>query len=185
MTQTISEFALHTLETAPEGAAPALQQVHSAYGFVPNILGVMADAPSLLKGYLTLSKIFSESSLTPQEQQVVLLTASRFNGCGYCMAAHTTSALRAGLSRDGIDAILRHESLEDARLEILRAFTANVLETRGFPSEAHLSHFLQAGYLRSQALEVILGIGLKTLSNYTNHLAQPPTDAAFREAWEG
>ncbi len=29
-------------------------------------------------------------------------------------------------------------------------------------------------------LEVVLGIGMKTLSNYTNHLAETPLDAQFQ-----
>ena len=33
-------------------------------------------------------------------------------------------------------------------------------------------------------LEVILGVGFKTLSNYTNHVANTPLDAPFKRfAW--
>jgi alkylhydroperoxidase family enzyme len=49
-----------------------------------------------------------------------------------------------------------------------------------------VNDFLNAGFTPQQALEVVLGIGLKTLSNYTNHLADTPLDEAFAgRAWQG
>lgn len=37
---------------------------------------------------------------------------------------------------------------------------------------------------RRQVLEVVLGIGIKTLSNYTNHIAGTPLDeACAKAAW--
>lgn len=44
--------------------------------------------------------------------------------------------------------------------------------------------FLDAGYTTAQALEAILGVGLKTLSNYASHIAGTSLDAAFKpHAW--
>ena len=44
---------------------------------------------------------------------------------------------------------------------------------------------LGAGYTRAQILEVIVGIAFKTLSNFTNHLADTPIDKQFASfAWE-
>jgi alkylhydroperoxidase family enzyme len=54
-----------------------------------------------------------------------------------------------------------------------------VVTSRGRPTEADTAAFLQAGYGKQQVLEVVLGIGMKTLSNYTNHIADTPLDQAF------
>ena len=49
---------------------------------------------------------------------------------------------------------------------------------------ADTSAFREAGYSEQHVLDVILGIGLKTLSNYTNHIAGTPVDEAFaHERW--
>jgi hypothetical protein len=37
-----------------------------------------------------------------------------------------------------------------------------------------------AGYTRRQVLDVVLGVGMKTLSNYTNHIAHTPLDPAWQ-----
>jgi len=47
-----------------------------------------------------------------------------------------------------------------------------------------IAAFQEAGYDAQQVLEVVLGVGMKTLSNYTNHIAGTELDAAFQHrAW--
>jgi alkylhydroperoxidase family enzyme len=74
-------YTVHTPETAPAAARETLAGAKKAYGFVPNLLGVMAEAPALVKAYTTLSRVFDETSFSPAERQVVLLTVSYENGC--------------------------------------------------------------------------------------------------------
>jgi AhpD family alkylhydroperoxidase len=178
----MTEFTVHTVESAPEGAKETLAQVRTSYGFLPNLAGVMAEAPALLKGYVSVFSLFSTSSLSPTQQQIVLLATSRANGCDYCMAAHSLSARRGGLSQEMVEAILNEEPLSDSGLEALRRLTQSIVESRGFPKQLVIEEFLEAGYTRANILEVILGVGLKTLSNYTNHIAEPPLDEVFRTA---
>jgi uncharacterized peroxidase-related enzyme len=175
----MSSFKVHTINSAPEGSAETLGRAEATYGFLPNVLGVMAESPSLLKGYATLSKLFAESSLTAKEQQIVLLTVSRFNGCEYCTAAHSMTARMTGLGEESVRAFRCEIPLLDDRLEALRRFTTMVLKSGGSPGEGHLQQFFDAGFTNANVLDVILGIGFKTLSNTTNHIAHPPIDAAF------
>jgi alkylhydroperoxidase family enzyme len=68
---------------------------------------------------------------------------------------------------------------------VLASFTRTMLVTRGLPSQADVAEFLAAGYFESHILEVILAIAVKTISNYSNHLAHPTLDAAFSSrAWK-
>lgn len=170
--------------SAPGKAGEALAQARKSIGFVPNLLGTMAHAPSLLRAYLAVSSLFDETSLTPAERQVVLLAASAVNGCGYCMAAHSTIAAMQKVPPQVVSALRDREPIPDAKLEALRRFVEETVETRGWPSASARQAFFAAGYTEAQALEVVLGIGLKTLSNYTNHLAETPLDEVFAKmAW--
>jgi alkylhydroperoxidase family enzyme len=72
--------------------------------------------------------------------------------------------------------------LADARLQSLRALTVGIVERRGWPAEPTVAAFFAAGYAHEQFLEVILGVGMKTLSNYTNHIAHTPLDKQFAAA---
>ena len=84
----MTEFALHTQETAPEASKPLVANAQAAFGFLPNLLAGMAEAPALLEGYMTLANIFNKSDLSETERQVILMTNNRLNGCTYCMADH-------------------------------------------------------------------------------------------------
>jgi AhpD family alkylhydroperoxidase len=70
----------------------------------------------------------------------VLITASVVNGCAYCVAAHSTMALRADLDPDTVAALRAGKPVDE---------------------------------------DVILGVGVKTLSTYTNHIAHTPLDPAW------
>lgn len=175
-------YTTHTEETAPDAARPFLAGAKKKFGFVPNLLGTMASAPALLKGYLTMAEIFDGTSLTPTERQIVLLSTSRSNGCAYCMAAHTVIAGMQQVPNDVVTAVRDNTPIGDAKLDALRVFAMDVVERRGHPSEETLNRFLSAGYTQAQILEVVLGIGFKTLSNYTNHIAHTPLDPAFASA---
>lgn len=173
------KFDVLSKDNAPEGARAELGRAQAQYGFLPNLLGVMAEAPALLLGYRYLMDIFEKTSLSPAERQIVLLATSRSNACDYCMAAHSTIADMMKVPTEVTDAIRAGRPIGDAKLEALRRFTAAVVETRGLPGEAETKAFVGAGYTKAQVLEVILGVGMKTLSNYTNHVADTPLDPGF------
>ena len=69
--------------------------------------------------------------------------------------------------------------MKDARLEALRSFTQSIVENKGWVDEAHIDSFLNAGFTKAQVFEVVLGIGLKTITNYSNHLAGAEPNEAF------
>lgn len=180
----MSNFNVHTKESAAVKAAELLGNTEKAMGFIPNLLGIFAESPATLKAYLTLGQIFDESSFSSTERQVVILAASRFNECHYCIAAHSVIADLQKVPADVVEAMRNDQPISDDKLEALRTFTTAVVEKRGWVSEDDTSAFVAAGYTNAQILEVILGITFKTLSNYTNHITDTPLDDAFaRQAW--
>ncbi|MCP5536638.1 MAG: carboxymuconolactone decarboxylase family protein [Akkermansiaceae bacterium] len=175
---------IFTAETAPEKSRPLLEGVKNKMGMVPNILGGMAVAPATLQAYIGLSGAFAQTSLSPAEQQVVALSISHVNGCDYCMAAHTTMAKGAGVAQEVVDAVRNGTALEP-KLEALRTFALRMQESKGHLEAGELDAFLGAGYSEAQAYEVIVGIALKVITNYSNRLLNTPVDAAFAaNAWK-
>ena len=86
------EFHVRDRNSAPVEARESLREVEKAFGFVPNLMGVMASAPPLLRAYRSLNQQFEQTSFSPVERQVVALAVSHANRCTYCMAAHTVTA---------------------------------------------------------------------------------------------
>ena len=179
----MTRFPLHTTETAPE-AKDLIEGAQQAFGFLPNLLATMAEAPALLEGYLTLASIFDKSDLSPTERQIILMVNNRLNGCTYCMATHTAISRSQGVPDDVIDALRSGTELSDPKLEALRVFAVKMNESRGWPEQSDIEALLAAGYTKRTVLEVILGTAVKVMSNYTNHVASTPLDNAFAaEEW--
>jgi uncharacterized peroxidase-related enzyme len=175
---------LHTPDTAPDRSVAALEDAQRAFGFIPNLLASLANAPAALNAYMGVASALESSSLTAVEQQVVLLAASIENQCHYCVAAHSTVAGMAGATEPVIEAIRAQEPVQVTRIEALRAFTTSVVRHRGWVPTEELDAFLDAGFTPAQVLEVLTGVTLKTLSNYMNHLAATPVDGAFaKQVW--
>ncbi|WOR16129.1 carboxymuconolactone decarboxylase family protein [Hyphomonas sp. FCG-A18] len=180
----MAKFQLHTPETAPDGSRDFISGVNKKMGFVPSLYAVFAENPAVLNAYNQLSDQLGQSGLTALEQQVVTITASVENECHFCVAAHTTISEGAGLDLDVIYAVREDRPIADPKLEALRVFTKKTVIDRGFVSDADVEAFLSAGYTRANVLAVILGVALKVISNYTNHLAETPVDEAFaKHAW--
>ncbi len=174
------KFAIHTLQTAPEESRATLAGVEKAYKFIPNLMGTLAESPLAVNAYAQLSGLVEEkSSLTPTEQQVVMLAVSFENGCDYCMAAHSAGALKAGIPASTLQALRDDNPPANAKTAALIAFTRALVQHRGWMKEEALDAFLAAGFNRAHVLEVIVITALKTISNYTNHLARTPLDDAF------
>jgi alkylhydroperoxidase family enzyme len=90
------------------------------------------------------------------------------------------------LERSEIASLQQGRQLADARLEALRSFTGTVVSTRGRVSDSEMKDFIAAGFSKAQIFEVLLGVAVKTLTNYAHHLAKPPLNeqfAGFRPAW--
>ena len=176
----MSAFPTYTIDTAPAASQATLEDVKKAFGFEPNLQSHMAASPELLAGYSALWDLFSKSTLTPHEQQVVYLTSNFENNCHYCMAGHSTLAKMIGMDAGVIAALRAGTPLPDAKLEALHRFATIVVRERGFVPDADVDAFLAAGYTRQNVLEVILGVATKVMSNYTNHIVHTEYDAFMK-----
>ena len=180
----MAKFTLHDSNTAPEGARDFIAGVEKKMGFVPSLYAVFAENPAVLNAYTQLADQLGKTGLSPLEQQIVTIAASVENECHFCVAAHTTIAEGQGLDLSVISAVREDRAIADPKLEALRLFAKKVVIDRGFVSDMDVDTFLAAGYDKSAVLAVILGVALKVISNYTNHVAETPVNDAFQKhAW--
>jgi AhpD family alkylhydroperoxidase len=173
------DFSLHTLETAPEASRKGLAEVKQKFGRVPNFFAAAAESPAAVNAYVSLSNIFRTTGLTPAEQQIVILAASVENKCDYCVAAHSKGAKMAGVPEDAINAIKARGPLEDAKTEALRRLVSQIVDKRGWLSDADVQAFLTQGYSKSQLYPRLLQIAVagrdgRGVHENTEQLHQPP-----------
>ncbi len=159
-----------SLEAANDVQRPLLEQALKQVGFIPNMYANMVNAPAVLSTYLHGYGLFrKESGFKAAEQEVVLLAISLANGCDYCTAAHSMIADKvSGVPAEVLAAIRQHAPIPDVRLAALFALTTELVALRGQPRAEVVQAFLAQGYEEGHVLYIVLAIGVKTLSNFSN-----------------
>lgn len=166
---------LRTFEDAPESIKTSLAFAKKNYGYLPNLLRVLATAPVALETYMKVSGINARGSLSLAEREAVQITAAATHGCDYCVAAHSRAADKlAKLDKAVIGALRDRTAVSDTKIDAIARFTEAVIATRGNVSDDGLARFKDAGFTDQAALEVVLGVSLATLVNFANNLADPP-----------
>ena len=173
-------FTLHTPETAPQAAQDELKNSIESFGWVPNLHAVLPEAPPVLAAYKNLHSYFQQSSFDADELTVVWQSINLENKCHYCIPAHTTIAGMMEVDNALINALIENKVLPTEKLEVLKTTTQAILNQRGDLNDEQIARFKAVGYDNQQLLEIILGIAQKTISNYTNKLANTPLDDQFK-----
>jgi uncharacterized peroxidase-related enzyme len=172
-------FKIHSKETAPAESIPYLQGFEQHVGFIPNLIGVIAESPATLASVSAVNQAIEQGNLSPVERRVVTVTVSAENNCAYCVPAQSTLAKMADMEDDILAQIRSGQSLSDRKLDALRSFTLKVIHNKGWVPEPDVREFINAGYEAKHVMEVITLVALMTLTNYVSHLASLPLDEAF------
>jgi alkylhydroperoxidase family enzyme len=177
----MTDFTLHDQTTAPDDSKLLLAKSCAAFGMIPGLHAVMAEAPGLLEAYQRVHELFVNSSFDKDEMTVVWQSINVENACHYCVPAHTAVAKKMGLDDAITDALRNTAPLPKARLEALRDFTLAVVRDRGNLAPGTVQAFQDAGFTKRHILEVVLGYSQKVMSNCTNHLANTPIDRPLQK----
>lgn len=162
-----------------------IQEAKFNWGFVPEQTQKLAQAVDTLDSYSGLIEAFTISSLTTIEQEVVYITTSRENRCGYCVAAHTQCAVDAGMPAEQLAALRAGMLTGDPRLDALQSLTRAIVVRKGRVDQTVGAAFVAAGFRQEQVFEILTGIAAKTLSNFFNEITGTPLeDDLVPYAWE-
>lgn len=178
------KFIIHTIESAPAKSRAILEKSKNQVGYVPNLHGILAEAPGLLEAYRTINNLFISSSFNKDELTVVWQTINVAHECHYCVPAHTAIAKMMKVD-DAITEALRNGTIMPSeKLQALHEMTLSITKNRGSVSQKEIDAFYEAGYNQRHLLEIILGLSQKVISNYTNRIAETPLDKGFEKyAW--
>jgi uncharacterized peroxidase-related enzyme len=177
-------FTVHTADSAPEGARPALSALEQRIGFIPNLAATMAGSPVLINGFGGLQEALRGTTLTGAEREVIGLTVSHHNACRYSMAAHSVFAKGQDAPDDVVTALRSGSAPPDVTLRALHEFTLAVLRERGHVPAAQVGALREAGYTGEQLFEAIAQIGYTSIANWVANICDTPVDDAFQaQVW--
>ena len=80
----MTQFKVHTIESAPEASKEMLEASVKGFGMLPNLHGVMSESPALLEAYKTIGSLFTDKTgFNAEELTVVWQTINVENECHY------------------------------------------------------------------------------------------------------
>lgn len=165
--------------TREEQAEEILSAVEEKYGFRPNLVRELVEAPAAARVYLRGQDAMAGASLGPARQQAVQLAVASHNRCHYCGAAHSALGRQSGIADADVEAIRNGDLPEDPDLAGVVRAARRVLEKEGWLDDGDLSELADDGIGRQELYEIVALVALKTLSNYVNHIADTEIDPQF------
>lgn len=173
----MSKFTLVTPETADHIAVPVLEQLKGKFGRLPNFFGALGIDGASLTSFLALQeKLNAQTKFTVREQELLALAVANFNGCHYCVSAHTFTAKRmAGLTIDECAAAQKGES-HDPREKMLMILAINIVKNHGQLEETLLEEAKLLGFTENEIVQITLLTALNSFTNWLNNIVAPEID---------
>ena len=165
----MQKFQVPTREQVSESNQAIFDKLKNQLGFVPNLYAYYAKNDTALADYLNFAN--RKSTLKAKEKEIINLVVSQFNGCQYCLAAHTAIGKMNGFNDDQILEIRTGEAKFDEKLNQLAKFTLSAVQNKGGVDNVTKEALFDAGYNEANLIDITLIIGEKTISNYIHNLA--------------
>jgi alkylhydroperoxidase/carboxymuconolactone decarboxylase family protein YurZ len=182
----MARFPLHTIETAPAAARPVLQRLVEGSPepkAILNLWAAMAESALTLETYVAMRRAVEQhSTLDARMRSAISIAVGGAIGGRYSPAVNARIAMRAGWSRDEIEAF-RRGGTRDARLDAVLTVAREAATGVGQVSDATWSAALAAGWTPAELAEVFTIVLLVTFVDGFAAFADLELDDAFRAAF--
>lgn len=170
-------FTLVTPETADEVAKPVLTQLKDNFGMLPNFFGALGIDGASLTSFLALQETLNpQVHFSVREQELLALAVANYNGCHYCVSAHTFMAKRkAGLTTEECVAAQSGES-SDNREKMLMTLAVNIVKNRGQLDDLLLEEARSLGFSEADIVQISLLTAMNSFTNWLNNIVNPQID---------
>jgi AhpD family alkylhydroperoxidase len=167
----VARFPLHSPDTTTGAAREALADLWERHhGEVGPMVRAMAGSPSVLTGYLGLSRAMKRSKLPRPISERISLAVQEALGCENCLAAHASAARAVGVSDEEI-ARARVGTSVDADIAALVAFGRQIHRAPNTIDDATIVALRSRGYTDAQILDVVGLVALNVLTGAFNLVA--------------
>lgn len=161
-------------EVSPEAKA-VFDQLNKMLGKVPNLYATIGYSGNALASYMAYVQAQAKGSFHAKEREGVYLIVSELNGCEYCLASHTQSAIKAHWTEEET-LQLRAGTLPDPRWQAIYAVVRSVIEQKGAVDSRLLEAFFSAGYNEAALMDLMVLINVMSFTNYVFRMTSIPID---------
>lgn len=171
----MKSFNVPTYEQVDDAVKPVFDQYTKILGFMPNLYAMIGHSAVALNAYLAYTSAQIKGSFHGKEREAVYLIVSQLNGCEYCLASHTVSAIKNGWKEEDT-LLLRAGKYPDKKWETIYAVIKSVIDNKGEVSDELLDAFYALGYQEKALMDLMSLISIMSFTNYAYRLTRVPVD---------
>src|SRR5580698_802393 len=93
-------FTVPSYDQVNDAAKPAFEQFQQLTGKMPNLYATIGYSANALNSYLQYTRQQAKGSFHAKDREAIYLIVSQLNGCRYCLASHTLSAIKSGWTEE-------------------------------------------------------------------------------------
>lgn len=163
--------------SAPAGTREVFATIEKRFGVLPNFFRSLGVSPALSRGHLDLMLALDRTALSNGLREQIAIGTAQFNGCSYCLPAHTL----VGRSWGGLDdervRLARRFRSPDPKEQAALALARAILEHRGAVPDETLGAARDAGWDDAALIDILGEVAVNILRNYLNRLAGTELDS--------
>jgi AhpD family alkylhydroperoxidase len=171
-----TRFPTHTPESAVGKAGDLLGDIIARSGSAGPMVRTMAGSPSVLGGYLDLSRAMKRTRLERALTERISLAVQAKLDCALCLAAHTSGARAAGVSDAEIE-LAKQGTSSDPTIAAIVDFGRRVHAEPASITTADIEELRRLGYRDRDVLDVVGLVALNVLTGSFNLVAGLEPDA--------
>lgn len=171
----MNPFEVPAYDTVSAEAKPVFDRFIKLLGKMPNLYAVIGNSATTLNAYVAYSQAQAKGSFHAKDREAIYLIVSQFNGCEYCLASHTASALKIGWTEEET-LMIRSGRSPEAKWTTLYQVIRSVIENRGEVSDELLEQFYQLGNTKEALMDLMALISIMSFTNYIYRLTKVPID---------
>ena len=168
-------FKVPTYEQVAPEAQATFDMLKKNAGKVPNLYATIGYSANALNSYMAYVQAQAKSTFHFKDREAIYLMVSQLNGCEYCLASHTLSAIKSGWTEDET-LQLRAGNLGDNKWKAIYDFISSVIQHRGQVNDPILQALYQNGYNEKAVMDLMILINIMSLTNYVYRLTNIPID---------
>jgi AhpD family alkylhydroperoxidase len=162
-------------QVAPEAKA-VFDQFQQNGGKMPNLYATIGYSANALNTYLQYVRGQAKNSFHARDREGIYLIVSQINGCEYCLASHTVSAIRNGWKEEDT-LLLRAGTHPEKKWQVIFGIIHSAVENKGAVDDTLLNAFFALGFQEAALIDLFVLINVMTFTNYIYRLTQIPIDA--------
>ncbi|MDO3625293.1 carboxymuconolactone decarboxylase family protein [Mucilaginibacter sp. BT774] len=171
----MKSFTVPTYDQVADNAQPAFDRFIKIMGRMPNLYATIGYSANALNSYLAYVSEQARGNFHAKEREAVYLIVSQLNGCEYCLASHTQSAIKNGWTEQETLS-LRAGNHPDKKWQIIYRVIKSVIDNKGQVSDDLLDEFYALGYQEAAIIDLLVLINVMSFTNYAFRLMQIPID---------